>query len=198
MKVKLLNPNKVLNENFIVSEAARRLNEPGTVLLLPTGGVYGLVCKWSDKKAKEKVYKIKRSRAFQMILWDTQEIPNCGVMFSKPARKLAMKFCPGPITIVDKDGANVALKIPGGESLLQNILEAADAPLAIISAGRDADTVEKAVAKFYSTPDAAADMGQLPPEKAPSTVVELISESLFKILRPGAISEAAIRDALSA
>lgn len=197
MRVKLINSNESLTDNFIISECSRKLKEnDGCVLLAPVGGVYGLICGWNDKAAKDKVYKLKRSRTFQLFMWDIQEMPACGVMFSKSARKLAQKFCPGPITIVDKDGSGVAFCIPGGDSLFQRILEETDTPLAVISAGRDAVTVEKAVAKLYGVPDAAVDKGELTAEEKTSTVVELFGTSLYKILREGAIKEDAIKTVL--
>jgi tRNA A37 threonylcarbamoyladenosine synthetase subunit TsaC/SUA5/YrdC len=197
LTVKLINPNESLTDNFIVSECTRKLKEnEGCVLLVPIGGVYGLICKWNDKAAKDKMYKLKKSRTFQLFMWDTQEMPACGVMFSKSARKLALKLCPGPITIVDKDGSGVAFCIPGGDSLIQRILEETDVPLAVISAGRDAVTVDKAVAKLYGVPDAAVNKGELVPDEKISTVVELFGESLYKILRKGAVSEEDIKAAI--
>lgn len=194
--MKLINSNPSLTETFVVSESVRRLQEDGNVVMMPVAGVYALVCRWNDKEAKDKIYKLKKSRTFQIFFWDAQDMPNAGLMFSKEARKIAMALCPALLTIVDTEGAGVAFAIPPEGSFFQKIVEETGTPLAVISAGKDAGTPESAVAKLYGQPDYVVDKGTLEKENKSATVVEISGKSI-KIIREGAVPEAAIRKVLS-
>lgn len=193
--MKLINSNPALTETFVISETVRRLQEEGNVIMMPVAGVYALVCRWNDKVAKDKVYKLKKSRTFQVFFWDAQDMPNAGLSFSKEARKLAMTLCPALLTIVDTEGAGVAFAIPPEGSFFQKIVEETGTPLAVIGIGKDA--VEPgSVSKLYGQPDYIVDKGTLSCEHQPATIVEIAGKSI-KIIREGAVSEDSIRKALA-
>ncbi len=194
--MKILEFSKIkLNERYIIAECREELKKEGHVVMLPLGGTYALACSWQDEKAKENIYKIRKSRSFQMFHWDFERCMKFGFHFSRSARKLALKLCPAPLTIIDneEDGCSIAFQIPQGPSLLNTILEELDIPLALIGIGKN--DVEAALKVVYAQPDLVADMGELQ-ESVVSTVVEL-KDSKYKILRDGAIKESAIRGALS-
>lgn len=193
--MKVINSNPALTETFIVSETVRRLQEEGNVLMLPVAGVYALVCRWNDKAAKDKIYKLKKSRTFQVFFWDVQDMPNSGLTFSREARKLAMTLCPALLTIIDSEGAGVAFAIPPEGSFFQKIVEETGTPLAVISIGKDA--VEPgSVSKLYGQPDYIVDKGTLSNEQKAATIVEIAGKSI-KIIREGVVSEDTIRKALA-
>jgi len=194
--MKIINQNPSLTETFVVSETVRRLQEEGTVVMMPVAGVYALVCRWNDKAAKDKIYKLKKSRTFQIFFWDAKDMPNSGLMFSREARKLAVTLCPAWLTIIDTEGAGAAFAIPPEGNFFQKIVEETGSPLAVISAGKDAVTPDNAISKLYGQPDYIVDRGTLPSEGITATIVEISGKSI-KIIREGAVSESAIRKVLS-
>lgn len=196
--MRVVNANKNLTKTFIVSECVRTITDnPGSVVLMPVGSVYALVCAWNDAAAREKIYKMKKSRMFQLFAWDFEEFADVGVTVSKEARKLAAGLFPGQVTIIDKDnGPNgLAFQIPDAPPDLVSFLEFSG-PVAIMSAGKGAVNVKSALSQLIiGRPDAIVDNGDLPQNLPQATVIE-ISDSGLKIIRQGAVPEAKIRAAM--
>jgi len=130
-----------------------------------------------------------------MFHWDFEDCLKHGLRFSKPARKIALKLCPAPLTIIDNEdgGSEIAFQIPSGPSMVHDILEGYGLPIAIAGTGKNVG--RDALSSLYSQPDLAVDMGTVH-DPVVSTVVEL-KNGQVKILRQGAVKESVIRDALA-
>lgn len=186
-----------------VLEAVNFLNRPGSVLLVPTETVYGLVCSWNDAAARARIYQMKHrqeTKPFAAFIPDLHSLPAEAVL-PEVARKLAEKFCPGPITLVipDRTGGTFGFRIPD-HPFIRNLLKAYGGALASTSAnlsGRPpAREVEYALQSMDGEPVLVVDGGALPPTSLASTVVQVFADSSWKILRQGPISAEQIERAV--
>ena len=92
---------------MVLEEALKTLSRQGSVLLVPTETVYGLVCDWSDSSARNRIYAMKhRSEnkpraAFLPSVDSAEEISGCPL--PSAARRLAEVLMPGPLTLIVPD-----------------------------------------------------------------------------------------------
>ena len=83
------------------------LGRSGSVLLVPTETVYGLVCAWHDTAACARIYQLKHrseNKPFAAFLPSVEAVFSCIPQLPDAARIFAGTFCPGPITLVVPDG----------------------------------------------------------------------------------------------
>jgi len=88
MKKETLNLNNDYSE--LVAQCVQLLKQPGTVLLLPTETVYGLVCRWTDENARKRIYSLKgrdENKPFQMMLSTTEQLKAIDVALFSSAQK---------------------------------------------------------------------------------------------------------------
>lgn len=187
-----------------VKACAKALRNPGSVALVPTETVYGLVCAWDDAAARDRIYALKRrseSKPLAAFLPDIEAASECVPSLPAAAIHMAKAFCPGPITIVvpDGKGATFGFRIPGHPFILA-LLESFGRPLASTSANLSgtppALCIDNALSSLDGTPDTAIDGGPLPEDSLASTVVE-VSGSGWRVLRPGPITAEAIAASLA-
>ena len=192
------------NAQECVVRAAAVLRDGG-VILYPTDTLYGLGADALSDEAVAKVQKIKgrdENKPIHAIVAGLA-MAETYVIVNKPARLLAKKFLPGPLTLVLKKKANVhsgigrgmdtfGIRIPDNEFCLALAREFGK-PYTTTSANRAGDTSqltpEAILAQLgesaASIIDLIVDAGILP-EKQPSTIVD-VSAGEVKILRNGAI-----------
>ncbi len=181
-----------------VADTARRaaalLCAPGTVLLLPTETVYGLVCRADDETAVRRIYELKGRAAAKKLGWfvaDWRKLPEYGVVLDGLPAKLAERYCPGPITIIAplQNGDTVGFRVPD-HPLLAEILKLAGCPLAQTSANHsgepDARNLSAALAGLTGEVTLAVDGGAIAENALASTVVDAAGTEL-RILRQGAL-----------
>ncbi len=194
---------KILPAETAVQEAVRILNRPGSVLLVPTETVYGLVCSWHDRAARARIYELKHrseNKPFAAFIPDLASLPPEAVL-PDAAANLARKFCPGPITLVvpERNGGTFGFRIPD-HPFIRELLKEYGGALASTSANysgqEPARNVEYALNSIDGEVDLAVDGGALPPDSPASTVVQVFADSAWKILRRGPISETEIRNAI--
>ena len=194
---------KVIPAETAVQEAVRILNQPGSVLLVPTETVYGLVCSWNDPAARTRIYELKHrseNKPFAAFIPDLDALPPEAVL-PDAAACLARKFCPGPITLVvpERNGGTFGFRIPD-HPFIRELLKEYGSALASTSANysgqEPARNVEYALNSIDGEVDLAVDGGALPPDSPASTVVQVFADSAWKILRRGPVSEAQIRNAI--
>ena len=78
---------------------------PGAVVLLPTETVYGLVCRADDAAARQRIYDLKDRDASKPLGWfvaDWRMLAGYGVRLEGLPEQLAVRHCPGPITIIGR------------------------------------------------------------------------------------------------
>ena len=193
-----------IEEEALIRECLVTLSVKGSVLLVPTETVYGLVCRASDKEAAKKIYELKKrseNKPLALFVHDTEMLKKTDALLLPAAEKLASRLCPGPLTIIvpDKSGnSKTGFRIPDHGFILE-LLRKLGEPLASTSANLSgkppALTVAEALADFDGEPELAVDNGPLPENAIASTVVDFCADG-FRILREGPVSEKTVRDIL--
>jgi L-threonylcarbamoyladenylate synthase len=198
----------IVDENdcvAVVDKCVEALNVQGAVLLIPTETVYGLVCRFDDMNARQRIYSMKgreRNKPFQIFVSKCSRLLKLPLSLNEAATKITHAFCPGPVTVVvaNRDGVTkTGYRIPD-HFFVSALLNKLDFPLAATSANRsgqpDALSVCGALEDIEGMPDLAVDGGVLPENAMPSTVVEVFPDNSFEILRPGPVTEKMIREVL--
>jgi L-threonylcarbamoyladenylate synthase len=208
MEILKVNP---IRENF--SNGARPKNldkiikkvikfiKQGKVIVSPTDTVYGLICDATNKKAVEKLFKIKKRKPRKPIPIFIKDIKTAKrlAFINKNQENFLAKAWPGKITVVLKrrkgkklygvDKKTIGLRIPNYR-FLNILLKKLNRPLTGTSAnvsGKSPSGKIKEVLKQFENqkikPDLILDKGNLKPSK-PSTLIDLTG-SKMKILRKG-------------
>jgi L-threonylcarbamoyladenylate synthase len=172
----------------------------GEVVLCPTDTVYGILADATNKKAVERVFKIKKrpkGKPIPIFVKDIKMAKKLAFINKKQEDFLKMVW-PGKVTVVLKR-RNVLPKILSGRTktiglripdykLVNNLLLKLNRPLTGTSAnisGKPASTKIKEVIKQFkkekTKPDLILDAGNLKPS-SPSRVIDLTGKK-FKILR---------------
>ena len=190
------------DDKNVKKECVHYLSHPGAVLLLPTETVYGLVCNWNDKDALKRICDMKDrdpGKPFQMLAPDLSSVENEGIVITNELKKVYDAFCPGPLTIVAKQGDSgntIGFRVPD-HGLMKEILLAYGSNVAATSANfadqPPATTVEEAINVLNGRLDLAVDAG--PINGTASTVIDMTGP-FFKLLRKGPVSEAEIANVL--
>jgi L-threonylcarbamoyladenylate synthase len=188
---------KIIQQNKKkISEIITALKN-GAVLVLPTDTVYGLVCDVTNKKAVEKIYKIKKrskSKPLTIFVKDLKMAKEFAEI-SKEQEKILVKHWPGKYTFIFKTkkakkfyGVNkktIAIRIPKYK-FLNDLLKKIDKPLAQTSAnisGAPASTKIDQIIKVIATSDVAilvVDGGDLKKSK-PSKIINVTSKLLTRL-----------------
>ena len=188
------------------------LQERG-VLAYPTETVYGFGT-MVDFESVEKLVTLKRrppAKPFLLLVSNSAMLTRLGLTLSAQAAHLAARHWPGPLTLVLPGGEGQLpkrLRGPeGGIAVrwtphpgLQRLITALGSPLTSTSANRPgvapamraAEVVDQWTAEINRGLLMVLDGGSLPPSP-PSTVVDCTGRRL-RVIRPGAISAATLRD----
>ena len=185
-----------MQDPVAVMRCAEILRRPGMVALVPTETVYGLVCRWDDTAAREKIYQLKHrdpNKLLAMFATTLSVAEAHGMMITPEMAKVAAALMPGPLTLIgalQENSGTIGLRIPD-HPFIQALLAKLDFPLASTSANRsgspDALTASEAATMLDGDVDICIDGGAIPPGRLASTVVNF-SCSPWKVLRSGEIS----------
>ncbi|MFA5792587.1 MAG: L-threonylcarbamoyladenylate synthase [Candidatus Gracilibacteria bacterium] len=186
-----------MNDQLIT--AVKTLHEGG-VVAHPTETCYGLATDIFQRSAIQKLYALKKmpfSKPVSILVRDFDEAKRYGV-FSPLAQKLALKYWPGPLTIiVPRTSAlpkwiNFGMETVGfrvsSNKYARKLMEAFRSPLTTTSANVSTLPQAYSVQDFLDqglVPDFILDSGKIG-EELPSTIVEIIGDSV-KIIRQGSI-----------
>lgn len=186
-----------LNEDNIC-ETAEKLSKlfetEGSVALVPTETVYGLIARAGDDAAVERIFELKKRNASKVLGWfigNWQELSEHGVILDGLPEKLAKEYCPGPLTIIApcKNGSTQGFRVPDTPFLFQ-LLKRFNGVLVQTSANAsgktDARSCDEALAQLNGTVDIAIDGGEIRGDICGSTVVDATGDRI-KILRQGTI-----------
>jgi L-threonylcarbamoyladenylate synthase len=183
-----------------VQAACDALSVPGSVLLIPTETVYGLVCRWDDAAAREKIYALKERdgrKPLAMFAADADALTGAGVELDGAPRRLLLRFTPGPITIIapNRDGSTTGFRIPD-HPFVKALLSACGTPLASTSANHsgspNALSVTEALSDLAGELELAIDAGSIPADSQASTVVDASKPGICRVLREGPIPADAV------
>ena len=182
------------------ANCAAILQTPGSVALVPTETVYGLVSRFDDSAAVAEIYKLKerdQGKPLALFVRNTDDIIMAGGIVDERSRKLITAFMPGPLTLIlpGRSGVSVGVRMPA-HPFIEELLKLLPFPLASTSANAsgqpNALSCSEALAMLNGSPAAVIDAGPLPPDALASTIVDLRSPETFTILRPGPVSTEAV------
>jgi len=178
----------------VVKNAAEILISGG-VVVFPTETVYGIGCKYGDKKAQQRIYKIKSrpaDKSLQVLIDNAQRLNDFDMVLPERAKPVIDKFTPGAMTFIlaSATGEKTGFRIPDSEEL-KDLITAAGGALEASSANISGETPPVDFSQInpdiIKQVDLAIDGGKCTGGKE-STVVDL-SVSPPIILRKGAIPE---------
>ncbi|MBT4850370.1 threonylcarbamoyl-AMP synthase [Candidatus Parcubacteria bacterium] len=194
---------RLTRENRVITlQKALDVLRGGGLVVYPTETSYGLGCDFYNKKAIEKIYKVKEREAgkpLSVIVPDFVYATSL-VDFSDAARRLAMENWPGPLTLVlpfkysDWQGHSdkyLALRVsnhPLAGDLSINFGNPIVATSANISQKGDSYDPYFIVDQFKQQklkPDLLINVGELP-KKLPSTIIKVDGDDV-EILRQGGL-----------
>jgi L-threonylcarbamoyladenylate synthase len=176
------------------AEICDLLRLEGSVVLVPTETVYGLIARAGDRKAEERIYELKHRSGSKRLGWfigDWRKLEQWGVILTGWPEELAAAYCPGALTIIApcRDGSTCGFRVPDS-SLLAKILAKIDCPLVQTSANAsgmpDARSCDEALTQLDGEVDYAVDGGVIPDGVMASTVADATGERI-KILRQGQV-----------
>jgi L-threonylcarbamoyladenylate synthase len=187
---------------------ARAVLESGELVVVPTEASYGLSCDAFSARGMAALREAKGNRWLvpPVLLGSGRALDGLAAEVSLAARDLAEAFWPGPLTLVcraqptldrrlgDVDGGAVSLRVPLHPVLLRLLSETG--PLAVTGANTPGHPLPTTYAEVYEQlGDLAAVYLDAGPTRygGPSTVVDARGPVL-RILRPGALRAAALRE----
>jgi L-threonylcarbamoyladenylate synthase len=200
IKIDLVNPNPK-----IIKKVAKEILK-GKVVIYPTETSYALGANALDKKAVEKIYKIKKEPTksnILVIVSDLKTAEKYGVI-NKNAKKLVKKFMPGPLTLIVKRRENFpkltnkdfVFRISSNK-IAHLLAKEAKVPITATSAnihGKPSIYSSKEVKKeFNGKVDIILDASDLKKVK-PSTIIDV--KGRIKLIREGPISFKKIKEFL--
>ena len=193
-----------------IREAAAMILKGGLVVY-PTDTVYGLGCHPFDKEAVNVVADVKRRSKgnFPVLVGSIEKAKELGEV-DGDAETLALRFWPGPLTIVASSRVDFPLPIAGGDCMVGlrvpgrrdtlDFIEMCGGSLvgtsANISGSPSMRQAEEALKTFDGKVDLVLDGGSLS-KSLESTVVRATGKHV-EILREGAVSRQEIVMALKA
>lgn len=201
-RINALSPNAI--------QRALEVLGAGGVVAFPTDTVYGLGTPAFAPASIERLFEIKgraQTKAIAVLIADADELAKVAAAVSEAARKLAVHFWPGPLTLVLwrenslpaalSPNETIGVRVP--DHAVAQALLAAAGPMAVTSAnlagGANAHSADEVLAQLGGRIELVLDGGTTPGE-APSTVVDLTGDEP-RLLRVGPVSEEDIRKALA-
>ena len=187
----------------------------GGVAVFPADTVYGLACEPESKEAVQRIYMLKRRRPDKpaaLMFFDLEAALAATPEAGERTRTALRALLPGPITALvpnparrfplacGPDPETLGLRVPALPPALA-ALAAVRWPVFQTSAndagGPDARRLAEVPERIRDAADLVLDGGELP--GTPSTVVDLRRyerEGHWTVVRPGAASEAQLRESL--
>ena len=194
-------------------ERAAAILRAGGLVAFPTETVYGLGCDAANARAVAQIYAVKGRPRFNPLIAHVLDAATAEAhaIFTAPARALAQRFWPGPLTLVLKRRAEssiaelacagldtIALRVPA-HPMARALLTAFAGPIAAPSANRSghvsATTASHVRADLGDRVDLVLDGGPCA-LGLESTIVACVEAPI--LLRAGAIARAEIEAAVGA
>ncbi|NMA47664.1 MAG: translation factor Sua5, partial [Lentisphaerae bacterium] len=103
--------------------AAVRILRAGGVVAAPTETVYGLLARWSDSAARERIYQLKHrpaNKRLQMLAPSLTAAEAAGLLPHPALPAIAAAFWPGALTVVApaRNNDSIGLRIPAHPFIL--------------------------------------------------------------------------------
>lgn len=201
MKTQIIRINPQAPEEDKILHCAKILQNGG-IVAFPTETVYGLAANLLNKKAIQRLYKIKNrsvGKHFSLHIAEKEKIEEYAINLTPTVYKLIDQFWPGPLTLIlqSAEGGTVGIRMPKNPIALRLIYEAGVpivAPSANLSGNPAPRALKSVLEDFNGLIDAAIDGGetQLGIE---STIVDLTVQPP-EVVRKGAIMSADIEQVI--
>ncbi len=196
-KTKILKISSQTHDIEKVREAAQIIKKGG-VVIFPTEAVYGLGADFTNSKAIQKIYKIKRrpsSKPLTIHIADKKEVEKLAKDPPPVFYKISKVFWPGPLTLIfEAKVGSIGLRFPDdkiAQELIKESKTSLTATSANIAGAPSPITVEEALKDLDGEVDLAIDGGKSRIGIA-STILDLTTSNP-KILREGPIKEEELR-----
>jgi len=200
-KTKILKVDQENPEPDIMLEAAGILKNGGLVAF-PTETVYGLAAVFNNRTAVQKLYEVKARPGDKPLTVHISSLEmmdgfNCEV--SRIARKLMIKFWPGPLTLIFKKNGcedTVGFRFPDNR-ICSALITACGAPVLAPSANMSGKPSPRTAEDVAEGLDGKIDLildGGRTRFGMDSTIID-VSVFPCRVLREGAIPNSAVPDA---
>lgn len=183
-------------------DRAVSLLKTGGVVVSPTDTLYGLAADAFNEAALERVYVIKgrpRDLALPVLVDGWERVETVARDVPEIAQRLALRFWPGPLTLVLPRSPGLSSLVTGGRDTVavrqpdhwapQELVARLGRPITGTSANRSGEpdllTLEAVQAQLAGLADYIITAGPAP-QGAPSTVVD-VTGSAPRLLRQGAV-----------
>jgi L-threonylcarbamoyladenylate synthase len=187
------------NLNILMDDAAAACLSSGGIGVLPTDTIYGIVGSALNKKAVERIYRLRKrdlKKPMIILIGDINDLKLFGIMPDSEIKKIFKKLWPGKVSIILPcplrkfsylhRGANaLAFRMPKPERLRGFLKKTGPlvAPSANFEGEPPARMVKEAQKYFKDNVAFYCDAGRL--ESAPSTLIK-IEDGKVIVLRSGA------------
>lgn len=185
----------------------------GEVVAIPTETVYGLAADATNDTALKKIFSTKQRPADHPLIVhisDISQVKNWAAEFPETAQKLARAFWPGAFTLVLPAKNHVSQVVRGGEPTVA--LRVPNHPLALSLLKQGGLAVAAPSANLFTqlSPTTAAHVEAGLGKHIPvldggactvgieSTIVSVLPDGRWQLLRPGMISEAQVAEVAGA
>lgn len=173
------------NRSEIIKSAKDVLKNSG-IVMYASDTSYGLAVNYADRKAVEKLNKLKdRKKTFYSLNFSNFDQIKAFYNLNSQQAEIIEKYLPGEFTFILEPG-KPACRMPK-ESIITEIVESLDAPVTATSANRSGEKpafkIDDLNEEFLRKITLIIDEGELPCVP-PSTIVDLTSAEP-KVLRQG-------------
>ena len=193
-----------------VIQVAVRVIQDGGIVAMPTDTLYGLAANPFDAAALAAIQRLKErsERAIPLVAADVDQIAATLGVLPMLARLLAIRFWPGPLTMLMQAPERLPAEVTGGtgrvgvrvpaHAVARALCAACGTPLTATSAnksGRPATNDPDAVAESLGSGiDLLLDAG-VTPGGPPSTIID-VTDATPRVIRQGAVPWESIQTCL--
>lgn len=171
----------------------------GKIGIMPTDTIYGIVGIALNRKTVEKIYKL-RKRSFDkpmiILISDISDLTKFDILLSNNQEIFLKKIWPNSVSVVlpafakkfkylHRGKNSLAFRMPKNDKLLQILKSTGPlvAPSANFEGEKNAENIEEA--KSYFGDDVSFYLGEGEVKSKPSSIIELIKDGKFKLIREG-------------
>ncbi|ETB63655.1 TPA: threonylcarbamoyl-AMP synthase [Candidatus Nomurabacteria bacterium] len=181
---------------------AEKVLQNGGLVVLPTDTLYGLCASVYDKKAIDKIYRIKerdKKKPLILLIHSLEDLKKIDIKLNKDQAKFLEKIWPGAVSVllscknskfkyIHRGTKEIAFRMIGQKNKnLFNLIKKVG-PIVVPSANKEsftpAETVKEAKTYFEDEVDLYINGGKM--AGAPSTLVRVNNDSI-EILRQGKV-----------
>lgn len=198
---------KVENIDIIIDEI-----KSGNPVIIPTDTIYGIACDALNKKAVNKIYKIKKrdnNKPLTLNLNKKKDITKYAYITNKLEKEIIKKLMPGAITLllkkkeyvvdlISKNSEYIGVRIPNNK-IVKEIIKKINSPLVLTSVNISGEMpiidLDDLNSEISNNIRYAIDVGII--NKGVESTIVKVTNNKVKILREGKITKKQIEDILS-